>query len=96
MVNWEVGDDPEKEHSRHFRDRCVFIKGYRTGNVPLDSERTPNAVERARQLGIIIDRPRNPALAMLSARLATYGQWPRDKAQTPEALSAAGFYATGK
>lgn len=47
-------------------------------------------------LGIMSDQPQNIRYALLATRIATFSTWPNDKAQTPEAVSKAGFFYAGK
>lgn len=55
---WEVGDDPEKEHRRHFPS-CPFLYNIPVGNIPLESE----AGDACAELGVLdlnTDTSRSP------------------------------------
>ena len=47
------------------------------------------------ELGIIAERPKNPAMAVYLSRLQTFSSWPADRNPTKEELAGAGFYYTG-
>lgn len=107
---WEAGDDPEKEHRRHFPS-CPFLYNIPVGNIPLHGEAGDAYSELGvrdlntdatdpklamKELGIQSHHgPRNPVYATVESRLRTFDNWPTDVTQKPEELAAAGFYYTG-
>ncbi|KAK3931779.1 Baculoviral IAP repeat-containing protein 3 [Frankliniella fusca] len=107
---WEAGDDPEKEHRRHF-PACPFLYNIPVGNIPLNSESSDTCSQLGvrdlntdstdpklamKELGIQSHHgPRNPIYATVESRLRTYDNWPTDVTQKPDELAAAGFYYTG-
>ncbi|RUS91179.1 hypothetical protein EGW08_001092, partial [Elysia chlorotica] len=48
------------------------------------------------ELRIIAERPKNPGMAIYSARLQTFDAWLRDSGPAKEQLAKAGFFYTGK
>ncbi|EFN85667.1 Apoptosis 2 inhibitor [Harpegnathos saltator] len=98
LTKWEAGDDPDSEHRLHFPN-CDFYMRYETedealelANVTLVSGATTGITE----LGIQVHTaPSNPKNTTYEERLRTFVGWPTDHKQTPEMLSAAGFYYTG-
>ncbi|KAE8750037.1 inhibitor of apoptosis 2, partial [Frankliniella occidentalis] len=108
---WEAGDDPEKEHRRHFPS-CPFLYNIPVGNIPLNAVAGDTCSELGvrdlntdatdpklamKELGIQSHHgPRNPIYATVESRLRTYDNWPTDVTQKPDDLAAAGFYYTGK
>ncbi|KAJ1531810.1 hypothetical protein ONE63_000464 [Megalurothrips usitatus] len=107
---WEPGDDPEREHRRHFPS-CPFLYDIPVGNIPMSSEPGDACSELGvrdlntdatdpklamKELGIQSHHgPRNPMYATVESRLRTFENWPSDVTQKPDELAAAGFYYTG-
>ena len=47
------------------------------------------------QLGIVTELPKRPDMVQVSARLASFPEWPPNHSHTPSELAAAGFYYAG-
>lgn len=110
VVAWEVGDDPDHEHKRHF-PRCSFVQSVinprlerlvlgepangNNRNTPL-SNLSIISQNNLQELGINTHRgPKKSKYATLESRLRTFASWPDDLIQTPDALAQAGFYYEG-
>jgi baculoviral IAP repeat-containing protein 2/3 len=103
---WEVGDDPDREHKRHFED-CPFVLTEivpRLNPNPSNGVRTDSsfsnlhlvANENLHCLGVQTHKgPKKPNFATLESRLRSFAMWPPDLIQTPDILSQAGFYYEG-
>ncbi|KAK5650406.1 hypothetical protein RI129_001435 [Pyrocoelia pectoralis] len=107
VVAWEVGDDPDYEHKRHFPN-CSFVQQVITPRLELlnethDSNTNPsfsnvNIVNESNlyDVGVIQHRgPKKSKYATLESRMRTFSMWPDDLIQTPDSLSQAGFYYEG-
>lgn len=101
---WEAGDDPDREHTRHFED-CPFVLteiAHRLNNSVVTNADTSFSNlhlvsnENLQCLGVQTHKgPKKPNFATLEARLRSFVIWPRDLIQTPDILSQAGFYYEG-
>ncbi|XP_044259802.1 baculoviral IAP repeat-containing protein 7-A-like [Tribolium madens] len=103
---WELGDDPDQEHKRHFED-CPFVlteivprlNQNTNGQAKTDSSFTNLhlvANENLHCLGVQTHKgPKKPNYATLESRLRSFATWPPDLIQTPDILSQAGFYYEG-
>ncbi|XP_035726375.1 baculoviral IAP repeat-containing protein 7-like isoform X2 [Vespa mandarinia] len=82
ILQWELGDDPEREHRTHFPNCDFYIRR--------DNE------DDVEDLGIQAHTvPRRLKHATYEGRLRTFDGWPVDLRQTPEMLATAGFYYVG-
>lgn len=106
LGNWDEGDDIEDEH-RRWSPHCNFLSDpCATNNVPQDTKKlktnmpttcfnekisnvVPNTIDKK-----VID-PKYPEYATPANRLQSYTNWPISIAQTPKALTDAGFFYTG-
>ncbi|KAJ3666147.1 hypothetical protein Zmor_001601 [Zophobas morio] len=105
---WEVGDDPDREHKRHFED-CPFVLTEIIPRLNLNSNdedkvKTDSSFsnlhivtnENLHCLGVQTHKgPKKPNYATLESRLRSFTMWPPDLIQTPDILSQAGFYYEG-
>jgi len=101
LQGWEQGDNPLKEHARHFASCPKFgdrkaVNASSLVNVHhSQGDSSPNDLSEE-DLGILTVRPCNPQFAIEASRLESYkGKWPTNLAQTPDHLSSAGFYYVG-
>lgn len=89
LSDWENGDDPWNEHSRHYPN-CFFILGHDVGNVPLldNGDRPTEEVVSARNVNVERD------METFEGRLSSFAgvQHPVNH----ERLARAGFYSTGR
>lgn len=70
----------------------LLIEALELANVTL----VPGTTTGMTELGIQVHTaPSNPKNTTYEERLRTFVGWPTDHKQTPEMLSAAGFYYTG-
>lgn len=100
--SWEIGDDPDREHKRHFPD-CPFV---RTAiNLRLSDDEHLSTLsnfdlvtqDNLQELGIQShSAPKRPRYASYESRLGTFSLWPVELVQTPEVLAEAGFYYEGR
>ena len=69
-----------------------------TSNIMPPSSLTPHLTEHLMMKRAIKHwpTPRHPAYSTIAARLQSFKTWPYSESQTPESLSEAGFYYTGK
>ncbi|RZC18428.1 inhibitor of apoptosis 2 [Asbolus verrucosus] len=107
---WEMGDDPDREHKRHFED-CPFVLTEIIPRLNLNSNhgdeqkvKTDSSFsnlhlvtnENLHCLGVQTHKgPKKPNYATLESRLRSFAMWPPDLIQTPDILSQAGFYYEG-
>ncbi|XP_057671931.1 death-associated inhibitor of apoptosis 2 [Diorhabda carinulata] len=102
---WEIGDDPEKEHIKHF-PCCPFVifvikpKLFaHLNSIAKESFSNINVVGNEQNLdalGVYAHRgPKKANFATVEARLRSFVGWSSDLIQTPEVLSEAGFYYEG-
>lgn len=101
LQGWEQGDNPLKEHARHFASCPKFgdrkaVNASSLVNVHhTQGDSSPNDLSED-DLGILTVRPCNPQFAIEASRLESYkGNWPTNLAQTPDHLSSAGFFYVG-
>ncbi|XP_065169883.1 baculoviral IAP repeat-containing protein 7-B-like isoform X2 [Atheta coriaria] len=89
---WEPGDDPDREHTRHFPD-CAFVVS--TIEPRLEGSSSVRDGNLA-ALGVNTHKgPKKPKYGTMEARLTTFANWPSDLVQTPEQLAQSGFYYEG-
>ncbi|KAF5301489.1 hypothetical protein FQR65_LT08792 [Abscondita terminalis] len=103
IVAWEVGDNPDYEHKRHFPN-CSFVQqviiprlehqvgdeGNRFSNL--------NIVSNSNLLDLGVNEhkgPKKSKYATFESRLRSFTMWPENIIQTPELLAQAGFYYEG-
>lgn len=96
---WERGDDPDREHKRHFED-CPFVLTEITPRLPNDEPSYSNinlvSNDNLSNLGVQTHKgPKKSHYATLESRLKTFIMWPPDLIQTPDVLAQAGFYYEG-
>ncbi|KAK4883076.1 hypothetical protein RN001_006395 [Aquatica leii] len=106
ILAWEVGDNPDYEHKRHFPN-CSFVLQVITPRLEHqvdgdegNSNRFPNLniVSQTNffELGVNEHKgPKKSKYATFESRLRTFTMWPEDIIQTPEVLAQAGFYYEG-
>lgn len=111
VASWEQGDNPDREHRRHFPE-CSFVQttiNPRLEGSPGEAESTDTprdptftnlnlvSQENFQELGIQTHTaPKRPRFTTYESRLATFTLWPIDLIQTPEMLAHAGFYYEGR
>ncbi|KZC11010.1 Apoptosis 2 inhibitor [Dufourea novaeangliae] len=94
VKKWESGDDPDKEHRKHF-PKCDFYLHKDTGDLNT-VKLMPGSTSSLTELGIQEHiAPKHPNHATYEGRLRTFYGWPESLKQTPEILASAGFYYTG-
>lgn len=110
MGAWEIGDDPDSEHKRHF-PHCPFVvviitprleqlTNINTRDLHNRHSNLPN-INLVREgnlteLGVHAHkRPKKPKYGTLDARMNTFVNWPDDLIQTSDVLAQAGFYYEG-
>ena len=94
MINWDDCDIPAQEHRKYFRDKCPFIKGHQTKNVPIiKTDKDRNQYDA---LNIVTERPRHQNKASEEARLQSFCNWAFERVQSARTLAKAGFFSTGK
>lgn len=104
---WVPGDDPDREHQRHFPN-CQFVinvinprLGASTSSSDNDNKDSfPNlnimSNNNLDELGVQTYKgPKKAEYATAEARLRTFSTWPSELIQTPSILSQAGFYYEG-
>ena len=105
LRNWEEGDEAMSEHARYFPN-CPFILHEEVNNVPMEqiTPTNPDVLaqtlgitvnEGTDDLGVVMQRPKRPDMAIESVRLKTFERWPTQMAQSAQDLASAGFYYTG-
>jgi baculoviral IAP repeat-containing protein 2/3 len=101
LQGWEQGDNPLKEHARHFASCPKFgdrkaVNASSLVNVHhTQGDSSQNDLSED-DLGILTVRPCNPQFAIEASRLESFkGNWPANLAQTPDHLSASGFFYVG-
>lgn len=106
--SWEIGDDPDREHKRHF-PACPFVQlvinsRLQTETDASNSQKNPTIANlhlvtqpNFYELGIQAHTaPKRPRYATLESRLNSFTAWPTELIQTPEILAQAGFYYEGR
>lgn len=101
LQGWEQGDNPLREHAKHFAscpkfgDRKVVNASSLVNVHNVQGDSTANDLSED-DLGILTVRPCNPQFAIEAQRLESFkGKWPSNLAQTPDHLSSAGFFYVG-
>lgn len=100
---------PSDEHETYFPN-CAFVmdktrQGRGVGNIPVEDDRdkmdpamthlSRSPTPLARELGIMVDKPRHSEYVLEIQRLETYRNFPPDCPVKPEILAKAGFFYTG-
>ncbi|OAD59107.1 Apoptosis 2 inhibitor [Eufriesea mexicana] len=97
LHQWTPGDDPDKEHRRHFPHCNFYVHQHKYDNLYLTNVKLmPGATSSLSDLGIQPHTiPKTPACRTYEKRLRTYNGWPKNIKQIPEILANAGFYYNG-
>ncbi|XP_047365303.1 baculoviral IAP repeat-containing protein 7-like isoform X1 [Vespa velutina] len=101
ILQWELGDDPEREHRTHFPNCDFYIRRDNEDDVEdliklTNVKLMPGSTTDLKDLGIQAHTvPRRLKHATYEGRLRTFDGWPVDLRQTPEMLATAGFYYVG-
>ena len=101
LQGWEQGDNPLREHAKHFAS-CPKFGDRKADNASslvnihhTQEDLLPNNLS-GDDLGILTVRPSNPQFAIEALRLESFkSSWPTNLTQTPENLSSAGFFYDG-
>ena len=96
MINWDESDVPAEEHRKYFTDRCPFIKGHHTNNIPIGGALGAPRNTQYDALNIVIERPRHQNKATEEARMQSFCNWEFERVQSASILAKAGFFFTGK
>ncbi|ESO94731.1 hypothetical protein LOTGIDRAFT_203896 [Lottia gigantea] len=101
LANWEQGDNPQTEHSKHFPN-CPFVKGHHVNNVPYQRhiasiQRNIPAQIRTTLLSHHPSKQeiKHPQYRIKAERLVTFNDWPSQMRQKPEDLAEAGLFYLG-
>lgn len=97
LMNWKPCDNPDTVHRTHFPNCDFYMRRELEDAVSglVNVTILPDTTDPS-NLGIQLHTaPSRPEYATYEARLQTYKDWPADIKQTPEMLSAAGFYYVG-